>query len=97
MGAWGEAVFENDVAEDWVDQLASGGTVHFLTRPLRTVIKAGPGEVLEADQCAEALAATSKDLVAANKCMSLDIMEDEFNKIKGAVMIVYPMGLPPSG
>ncbi len=57
MGAWGEAVFENDVAEDWVDQLASSGTVHFLTRPLRTVIKAGPGEVLEADQCAEALAA----------------------------------------
>lgn len=45
--------------------------------------------------CADAKAATSKDTAAANKIMTKKIVQDELDKIKGAVMIVYPMGLPP--
>lgn len=30
-----------------------------------------------------------------NHCMTMDIVNDELDKLKGAVMIVYPMGLPP--
>lgn len=45
--------------------------------------------------CADAKAATSKDLVTANKVITKQIVQDEMDKIKGAVMIVYPMGLPP--
>lgn len=45
--------------------------------------------------CAEAKAAVSKDLAKANKCLTYQMIEDEIQKVKGAVMIVYPMGLPP--
>lgn len=36
-----------------------------------------------------------KDLVQANKCLTYDDVQDALDKMKGAVMIVYPMGLPP--
>ena len=36
-----------------------------------------------------------KDLVQASKCLTYDDVQDALDKMKGAVMIVYPMGLPP--
>ena len=30
-----------------------------------------------------------------NKCLTYDDVQDALDKMKGAVMIVYPMGLPP--
>eukprot|EP00794_Sanderia_malayensis_P000280 gene280-905_t len=37
----------------------------------------------------------SKDLVKADKCLTLATTQDAIDKMRGAVMIVYPMGLPP--
>jgi len=37
----------------------------------------------------------SKDLVRADKCLTYAVVKDALDKMKGAVMIVYPMGLPP--
>ena len=45
--------------------------------------------------CAEAMAATSKDQIKHRKPMTMAIIEEQIQTIKGAVMIVYPMGLPP--
>lgn len=45
--------------------------------------------------CQDAKAAVSKETVAARKVMTMQTVQDELDKIKGAVMIVYPMGLPP--
>ena len=36
-----------------------------------------------------------KDLVAANVCMTEASIKDALDKLRGAVMIVYPMNLPP--
>lgn len=98
VGLTDEQIVEMKIKDEWTPKcFPSGGSVFkkdVIGRRTGNAPTAKLAEVMN-KTCAEALAATSKDLVAANKCMSLDIMEDEFNKIKGAVMIVYPMGLPP--
>jgi hypothetical protein len=43
----------------------------------------------------EAKAAMSKDQVKRNVVLTKQIIQDVLDKLRGAVMIVYPMGLPP--
>lgn len=43
----------------------------------------------------EAKADVSKDLVAANRCLTQKVVDDALDKMRGSVMIVYPMNLPP--
>lgn len=43
----------------------------------------------------EAKTAISNKQVAADVCMTEDIIGDALSKLRGAVTIVYPMGLPP--
>lgn len=44
---------------------------------------------------ADAKASTSHKLVEGNKCTTKQILQDALDQLRGAVMIVYPMGLPP--
>ena len=37
----------------------------------------------------------SKKLVQADQCVTCDQINEALQQLKGAVMIVYPMGLPP--
>lgn len=62
MGAWGEGVFENDAAGDWLDQLVASGKPAAIDKALSFAIKAKPGQ-LEADEACEALAGA--EVVAA--------------------------------
>lgn len=43
----------------------------------------------------EAKALISKKQAQANVCVTLDMVRDALDQLRGAVMIVYPMGLPP--
>ncbi|XP_073473226.1 cilia- and flagella-associated protein 298 [Aquarana catesbeiana] len=43
----------------------------------------------------EAKALISKKLAEANVCVTIDMVKDALDQLRGAVMIVYPMGLPP--
>jgi len=43
----------------------------------------------------EARTMVSKDLVTANKCLAEKDVQEAIDKMRGSVMIVYPMGLPP--
>eukprot|EP00055_Hartaetosiga_balthica_P017081 m.111924 g.111924 ORF g.111924 m.111924 type:complete len:288 (-) comp9243_c2_seq6:4407-5270(-) len=43
----------------------------------------------------EAKAAIHKDLVKRNVKLTMELLHDVIEKLRGAVMIVYPMGLPP--
>ena len=45
--------------------------------------------------CADAKEAISKKQAAARKPLTMAMIDEEFEKLKGACMIVYPMGLPP--
>ena len=62
MGAWGEGIFDNDAAGDWLDQLVESGKSAAIDKALSLAIKAKAGE-LEADEAAAALAAA--EVVAA--------------------------------
>ena len=44
---------------------------------------------------AEAKAVVSKDKAKARQCLTQKEIDDAISSVKGAVMIVYPMGLPP--
>lgn len=98
VGLTDEQIVEMKIKDEWTQKcFPSGGSVFnkdVIGRRTGNAPTAKLAEVMN-KTCAEALAATSKDLVAHNKCMTYEIMEEEFQKIKGAVMIVYPMGLPP--
>lgn len=43
----------------------------------------------------EAKALISKKQAEANVCVTMDMVKDALDQLRGAVMIVYPMGLPP--
>ncbi|XP_069060132.1 cilia- and flagella-associated protein 298 [Pleurodeles waltl] len=43
----------------------------------------------------EAKAIISKKQVQANVCVTMNMVKDALDQLRGAVMIVYPMGLPP--
>ncbi|CAI9595728.1 unnamed protein product [Staurois parvus] len=43
----------------------------------------------------EAKALISKKQAEANVCVAMDMVKDALDQLRGAVMIVYPMGLPP--
>lgn len=43
----------------------------------------------------EAKALISKKQVQANVCVTMDMVNEALDQLRGAVMIVYPMGLPP--
>lgn len=62
MGAWGEGIFENDAAGDWLDRLVSSGKTSVIDKALSLAIKARPGR-LEADEASETLAAV--EVIAA--------------------------------
>lgn len=36
-----------------------------------------------------------KKQVEANVCLTMDMVKEALEQLRGAVMIVYPMGLPP--
>ena len=44
---------------------------------------------------AEARAMVSRDLVARDSCLTLKEVTNVLDILRGATMIVYPMGLPP--
>ncbi|XP_069616949.1 cilia- and flagella-associated protein 298 [Ranitomeya imitator] len=43
----------------------------------------------------EAKALISKKQAEANICVTMDVVKDALDQLRGAAMIVYPMGLPP--
>ncbi len=74
MSAWGEGVFENDAAGDWLDQLVASGNSAAIDRALTFAIQARPAR-LEADEAAAALAA-AEVLAAARGHRHADLPAD---------------------
>jgi len=98
VGLTDEQIIELKIQDEWTPKcFPSGGSV-FRKDDIGQRTGNAPNDKLAqvlSKTCADAKAATSKDQAAANKTLTADLVQDEFDKIKGAVMIVYPMGLPP--
>lgn len=98
VGLTEEQIAEMKIKDEWTPKCyPSGGSVFQKDEIGRRTGNAPTPKLAEVlrKTCADAKAAASKDLVAANKCLTMEIINEEIQKIKGAVMIVYPMGLPP--
>lgn len=98
VGLTDEQIVEMKIKDEWTPKCyPSGGAVFNrddIGRRTGNAPNEKMGEILR-KTCAEAKAATSRDQAKANKCLTLQMFKDELDKVKGAVMIVYPMGLPP--
>eukprot|EP00041_Stephanoeca_diplocostata_P024106 m.603452 g.603452 ORF g.603452 m.603452 type:complete len:292 (+) comp22453_c0_seq1:130-1005(+) len=98
VGLTDEQISELKITDEWTPRCVPSGGSTFnrddIGRRTGNAPTAKLAEVLT-KTCADAKKATSKDTVLANQCMTMDIVNDELDKLKGAVMIVYPMGLPP--
>lgn len=101
VGLTDEQILELKIQDLWTPKCFPSGGSDFnkdvIGRRTGNAPTAKLAEVLR-KTCADAKAATHKDLVSApggGKLMTMQLVQDELDKIKGAVMIVYPMGLPP--
>ncbi|XP_015736859.1 cilia- and flagella-associated protein 298 isoform X2 [Coturnix japonica] len=98
QGLTDEQIEELKLKDEWAEKcVPSGGSVfkkdeigrrngHAPNEKMQQVIR----KTIE-----EAKALISKKQVQANVCLNLDMVKDALDQLRGAVMIVYPMGLPP--
>ncbi|XP_061589343.1 cilia- and flagella-associated protein 298 [Cololabis saira] len=98
QGLTPDQVQELRLQDEWEDRCSpSGGTVfrrdeigrrngHAPTDKMKEVLM----RTVE-----EAKASVSKKQVQANVCVTMETVKDALDQLRGAVMIVYPMGLPP--
>ncbi|XP_019384371.1 PREDICTED: UPF0769 protein C21orf59 homolog [Crocodylus porosus] len=98
QGLTDEQIEELKLKDEWAEKcIPSGGSVfkkdeigrrngHAPNEKMKEVLK----KTIE-----EAKALISKKQVQANVCIGMEMVKDAVDQLRGAVMIVYPMGLPP--
>ncbi|XP_066475182.1 cilia- and flagella-associated protein 298 isoform X2 [Tiliqua scincoides] len=98
QGLTDEQIEELKLKDAWAEKcIPSGGSVfkkdevgrrngHAPNEKMKHVLKA---------TVEEAKALVSKKQLQANVCVNMDMVKDALDQLRGAVMIVYPMGLPP--
>ncbi|KAJ6662403.1 hypothetical protein lerEdw1_011816 [Lerista edwardsae] len=98
QGLTDEQIEELKLKDEWAEKcVPSGGSVfkkddvgrrngHAPNEKMKQVLKA---------TVEEAKALVSKKQVQANVCVNMNMVKDALDQLRGAVMIVYPMGLPP--
>ncbi|KAM6310315.1 cilia- and flagella-associated protein 298-like isoform 2-T2 [Aegotheles albertisi] len=98
QGLTDEQIEELKLKDEWAEKcVPSGGSVfkkdeigrrngHAPNEKMQQVIK----KTIE-----EAKALISRKQVQANVCVNMEMVKDALDQLRGAVMIVYPMGLPP--
>ncbi|CAK8698527.1 unnamed protein product [Clavelina lepadiformis] len=98
QGLTDEQILELKLKDEWADKcIPSGGAVFYkddIGRRNGQAPNAKMAEVLT-KTIAEAKANISKKHVDANIVMTKEIIKDTLDLLRGAVTIVYPMGLPP--
>ncbi|XP_009905685.2 cilia- and flagella-associated protein 298 [Dryobates pubescens] len=98
QGLTDEQIEELKLKDEWAEKcIPSGGSVfkkdeigrrngHAPNEKMQQVIK----KTIE-----EAKALISRKQVQANICVNMEMVKDALDQLRGAVTIVYPMGLPP--
>ncbi|XP_062983653.1 cilia- and flagella-associated protein 298 [Elgaria multicarinata webbii] len=98
QGLTDEQIEELKLKDEWAGKcVPSGGSIfkkdeigrrngHAPNEKMKQVLKA---------TVEEAKALISKKQVQANVCVNVNMVKDALDQLRGAVMIVYPMGLPP--
>ncbi|XP_059741394.1 cilia- and flagella-associated protein 298 isoform X2 [Bos indicus] len=98
QGLTDEQIEELKLKDEWGEKcIPSGGSV-FKKDDIGRRNGQAPNEKMKQvikKTIEEAKAIISKKQVEANVCMTMEMVNDALDQLRGAVMIVYPMGLPP--
>uniref|UniRef100_A0A8C5PI42 Cilia and flagella associated protein 298 n=1 Tax=Leptobrachium leishanense TaxID=445787 RepID=A0A8C5PI42_9ANUR len=98
QGLTDEQITELKLKDEWEDEcVPSGGSVFKkdeMGRRNGHAPNANMKNVLQ-KTIEEAKALLSKKQLEANVCLTMEMVKDALDPLRGAVMIVYPMGLPP--
>ncbi|XP_028277782.1 cilia- and flagella-associated protein 298 [Parambassis ranga] len=98
QGLTEEQVEELNLRDEWEDRcIPSGGPVFRKDEIGRRNGQAPNDKMKEVlmKTMEEARALVSKKQVQANICVTMEMVKEALDQLRGAVMIVYPMGLPP--
>ncbi|KAK4886791.1 hypothetical protein RN001_003062 [Aquatica leii] len=98
LGLTEEQVVELKITDHWGEQCIPSGGFTFVKDPIGRRNGKQPRKEMQDvinNTVKEAKAMVSKKLVKEDKCLTLKIIQNAIDILKGAVMIVYPMKLPP--
>ncbi|XP_020651920.3 cilia- and flagella-associated protein 298 [Pogona vitticeps] len=98
QGLTDEQIEELKLKDEWAERcIPSGGSV-FKKDEIGRRNGHAPNEKMKqvlTTTVEEAKALISKKQAQANVCVNMNMVKDALDQLRGAVMIVYPMGLPP--
>ncbi|XP_060517218.1 cilia- and flagella-associated protein 298 [Cylas formicarius] len=98
LGLTDEQVEEMNLKDEWGEKCIPSGGFDFSKDPIGRRNGKAPkkemGDILH-KAINEAKEMISKNLIVMGKCLTMKIVQEALNILKGAVLIVYPMKLPP--
>ncbi|XP_041067500.1 cilia- and flagella-associated protein 298 [Carcharodon carcharias] len=98
QGLTDEQIEELKLKDEWAEKCIPSGGFEFkkdeIGRRSGRAPKQSMKEVLK-KTIEEAKALITKKQVQASVCVTMEMVKDALDQLRGAVMIVYPMGLPP--
>ncbi|KAK9536569.1 hypothetical protein VZT92_006341 [Zoarces viviparus] len=98
QGLTEEQVVELKLKDEWEDQCVPSGGMVFRKDEMGRRNGHAPNDKMKEvlmRTVEEAKALISKKQVQANVCVTMEMVKEALDPLRGAVMIVYPMGLPP--
>ncbi|XP_043927359.1 cilia- and flagella-associated protein 298 [Protopterus annectens] len=98
QGLTDEQIEELKLRDEWSDKCVPSGGMEFKKDELGRRNGHAPNEKMKhviKKTIEEAKALISKKQVQANICINAKMVKEALDQLRGAVMIVYPMGLPP--
>ncbi|XP_045434344.1 cilia- and flagella-associated protein 298 isoform X1 [Pipistrellus kuhlii] len=98
QGLTDEQVEELKLRDEWGERCVPSGGAGFKKDAVGRRNGRAPNEKMKEvlrKTVEEAKAVISKKQVDAGVCVTMEMVQDALDQLRGAVMIVYPMGLPP--
>ncbi|XP_026797792.3 cilia- and flagella-associated protein 298 [Pangasianodon hypophthalmus] len=98
QGLTDDQITDLKLRDEWEDKCIPSGGAEFKKDELGRRNGHAPNEKMKnvlKKTMEEAKALISKKQVQANVCVTMEMVNEALDQLRGAVMIVYPMGLPP--
>ncbi|XP_055064135.2 cilia- and flagella-associated protein 298 [Misgurnus anguillicaudatus] len=98
QGLTDDQIIELKLQDEWQERCIPSGGAEFRKDEIGRRNGHAPNEKMKdvlKKTMEEAKALISKKQIQANVCLTMDMVQEALDQLRGAVMIVYPMGLPP--
>ncbi|KAG7484462.1 hypothetical protein MATL_G00049580 [Megalops atlanticus] len=98
QGLTDDQIEDLKLRDEWADKCVPSGGAHFKKDEIGRRNGHAPNDKMKdvlKKTVEEAKSLVSKKQVDAKVCVTMDMVKEALDQLRGAVMIVYPMGLPP--